>query len=297
MLTPILNVYHEFRHLLRRMSELFVWLPEYLSPQGHIYVYISNVFYSKGNCNWGDDLNLHLVEFISGRKVVQARCQLWPHKYYLCIGSILQWYSGKHAVVWGTGLIEPSLVKPCKEICAVRGPLTRKELMKQGIPCPEVYGDPALLMPRFYHPIPKKKYKIGLVCHYSERESAILSRIVNQCNIHYIDIQNYGVWYNFIDDILSCEYIISSSLHGCIISDAYGVPNRWCRFTSYQSEGNNFKFHDYYLSINRTVENPFFITKDTQENLIIDEIRKTWTLPSIDLDRLMAACPFKKWKK
>lgn len=286
--------YHELRHFLRKLSELIVWLPEYLSYKGHIFVYISNTYYSKSNSNWGDDLNRYLVEFISGKKVVHARCQLWPRDYYLCIGSVLQWFSSKDAIVWGAGLIEPASICACKEIRAVRGPLTRDELLRQGYDCPEVYGDPVLLMPRFYYPKIEKKHKIGLICHYLERGSTAVSLLLGNKDYYYIDIQNYGTWSSFIDKVLSCEYIISSSLHGCIISDAYGVPNRWCRFSAYQAEGNDFKFHDYYLSIKSNVESPFVVSVDTPIRLILDEIQQTWSLPSIDLDKLMDACPFKK---
>lgn len=290
----MLYYYHRIRHFLRVLSELIVWLPEYLSSKGHVYVYISNTYYSKSNCNWGDDLNRYLVEFISGKRVVHARCQLRPQTYYLCIGSILQWYSSKNAVVWGTGLIEPALVPSCKEIRAVRGPLTRLELIKQGHECPEIYGDPALLLPRFYYPIVEKKYKIGLICHYSERESNSVQTILESKEIHFIDIQNYGTWNKFIDEVLSCEMIISSSLHGCIVSDAYSIPNRWCRFSEYQAEGNNFKFHDYYQSIQNPIAIPFMVTGETPIYDIVEEIRRIWTSPKIDLDKLMEACPFKK---
>lgn len=290
------SVYKEFRHFLRRLSERVFWLPELLSPKGHIYVYISSPYYVKDNCNWGDDLNRYLVEAISGKKVVHARCQLLRKKYYLCIGSILQWHTSKYSEVWGSGLIEPSDVQSCNRIHAVRGPLTRKELIRQGYDCPEVYGDPALLLPRFYQPKgDKKKYKLGLICHYKEKNTDIIAKLTKNPDIHFIDVMNYGKITDFIEEIHSCEYIISSSLHGCIVSDTYGIPNLWCRFTSYKAEGNNFKFHDYYESVNKGhIKDPYIFSEEKTIDEITDIISGTWTLPEIDLDKLYNSCPFRK---
>ena len=116
--------------------------------------------------NWGDYVNLILAGFISNKKV-------YPYKYVkskstiAMMGSILPWAMDKDTLVWGSGCLDSnsplwkSVDKPLK-VLAVRGPLTRNVLMQHGIECPEIYGDPALLFPRYYFP-PKveKKYKYG----------------------------------------------------------------------------------------------------------------------------------------
>ena len=45
---------------------------------------------------------------------------------------------------------------------------------------------------------------------------------------HVISMINYDKWTDVIDDICSCEYILSNSLHGLIVADAYGVKNLFC---------------------------------------------------------------------
>ena len=54
-----------------------------------------------------------------------------------------------------------------------------------------------------------------------------------------------------IDRIASCDCIASSSLHGLIVSHAYGVPAVWIKFRDLPS-GDDVKFHDYYLSLGLT---------------------------------------------
>jgi pyruvyltransferase len=50
---------------------------------------------------------------------------------------------------------------------------------------------------------------------------------------------------HFINELASCDYILSSSLHGLILSDAYGIPNKWISISNNLS-GREFKFKDYY---------------------------------------------------
>lgn len=74
------------------------------------------------------------------------------------LGSLLQRIS-ESAVVWGTGLdfVYSMMMTPRPEaldldIRAVRGPMTAAFLRYQGFKVPEVFGDPAILMPTVYQP-------------------------------------------------------------------------------------------------------------------------------------------------
>ena len=49
----------------------------------------------------------------------------------------------------------------------------------------------------------------------------------------------------FIDNLTKCERVLSSSLHGLIISDSFGIPNM--RIVLSDSViGGDYKFSDYY---------------------------------------------------
>jgi pyruvyltransferase len=70
----------------------------------------------------------------------------------MVIGSIIGWMTNKDSIIWGSGVREPDNPLPAipRKVLAVRGPLTRKYLISQGVECPEIYGDPALLLPKIY---------------------------------------------------------------------------------------------------------------------------------------------------
>lgn len=110
--------------------------------------------------NWGDELNLYLIKELTGRKVYIHNHLLGffqKTSSYLCIGSIFDYYTHPNCVVWGTGLMHPysKLVNKPTKVLAVRGPLTKEWLNKNGVNCPTVYGDPALLLPLIVK-IPKR---------------------------------------------------------------------------------------------------------------------------------------------
>ena len=156
--------------------------------------------------------------------------------------------------------------KPYK-IISVRGPLTRELCIKQGIDCPPVYGDPAMLLPLFYNPRPSTyihtgSQKVGLIPHYVDKENGIVKQLAKNQEIHVIDIllspNKFGKmsveneWKKWIDELCSCDCVISSSLHGLIIAEAYGIPTLWVKFSD-EINGDDFKFYDYYASIGLSV--------------------------------------------
>lgn len=190
--------------------------------------------------NFGDAaLNSYIVQKMTGRKPhLVSITQPVNKKNYLLSGSILASADAK-SVVWGSGfLAERDKMKATPQaILAVRGRLTHMKLLKLDFDCPAVYGDPALLLPLFYKPeIKKKKYLCGVVPHYKDD---VITTKYREC--HKIDICA-GVE-EVINEIVSCQTIVTSSLHAMIVADAYNIPAYWHQFDKVKGKG--FKFYDY----------------------------------------------------
>lgn len=249
--------------------------------------------------NWGDDLNLYLLELVSGRNIYAANKSLLHNKFNLknfsCIGSILGMYENEATEVWGSGFISDRALlrkKPAK-IHSVRGKLTRELLLSQGVECPEIYGDPALLVSIFYKAKPIGKFKLGIIPHYVDLEIKYILDFVKQNeDVLLIDVAHYNKWTDVCDQIVSCDFVISSSLHGLIAADSYGVPNIWVKFSD-KVYGGNFKFLDYFSSVMRTETCPIYLQNINQ----IQQFLEISQLPSwdakINYDMILESCPFK----
>jgi pyruvyltransferase len=177
--------------------------------------------------NFGDKITPYILEKIKQEYTyVDKGCD---QEHYIICGSILT-ACNEHSVIWGAGIAQPyDLIAP-KQILAVRGTKTREFLLSKGVECPELYGDPAMMLPLLYQPQDQtKKRKIGYIPHVIDYvdEGWDLNKSVEQT----------------IDFIVQSEQIKSSSLHAIITAWTYGVP-----FEIIWSEnviGQRFKFADF----------------------------------------------------
>ena len=252
--------------------------------------------------NWGDAINPALVEFISGQRVqsvdIDARSLLplprdpAASTLFAVVGSIVH-HADSQTVIWGAGLQDKDtpLRQPPKAIHAVRGPLTAAELNRQGIPCDDVYGDPVLLLPRYYRPEARKRYRLGIIPHFSDQVHPALQRFAERDDVKLIDIR--GPLWGTVNAVCECEHIVSTSLHGLILADAYGIPSAWGQLGD-EVPGGRFKFLDYYLSIG---EGPVEPTTSLLDGSVSTLCRESAHRPiRLDLDRLLEACPF-RWSE
>lgn len=58
----------------------------------------------------GDDINVYLLERMTGRRVVVKNQSAFHNRFYRgpiysCIGSIIGWYETPQTTVWGSGII------------------------------------------------------------------------------------------------------------------------------------------------------------------------------------------------
>lgn len=208
--------------------------------------------------NFGDDLNVYLFEELTGKKVLKYDEYFHLSKSnYLGIGSIIEWCSTPHSIVWGSGAMYGDKNNRIKlgSVKALRGKYTKGYLEEFGIKCPNVFGDPALLLPLVYKPTNvEKKYKYGIVPHFVDFNTPQIQELCNKVDdLLVINLQKYDDWHEVINQFLSCECIVSSSLHGLIIADAYEIPNVRIKLSN-NIFGGDFKFKDYYSGIGKTYQ-------------------------------------------
>ncbi len=182
-----------------------------------------------------------------------------PH--LLTLGSVFQ-FARPGDVVWGTG-VNPYYQKPLPEgaqldIRAVRGPLTRQYILEElQVTCPEVYGDPGLLVPKFFPELTKpsepRHNHLVVAQHVDELYIRRYPERFREFNVLLCQRPDRMPWRAVVQEILASQFVIASSLHAIIIAEAYGIPARWWYndlLPSFRSAGH-FKYNDYYLSTGR----------------------------------------------
>ncbi|NGX17016.1 polysaccharide pyruvyl transferase family protein [Wenzhouxiangella sp. XN24] len=238
--------------------------------------------------NFGDVLNPILINWITNRRVLHTNPAYYDGVYLSAIGSICQ-RARPNTIIWGSGFISESaapLGAP-RKIHAVRGPRSRQIFDDLGVSCPEIYGDPALLTPKFYKPPSTKSHKYGVVPHYTDLTSKFIQECIRYPNIKVINPLRKNPL-EVISDIVACEKIASSSLHGLIIGDAYGVETMWIEIGQMLS-GGAFKFHDYYESIGIKGEAPLPVSRAKEISALSTDFRVKPI--NLDLEKLLQAFP------
>lgn len=255
-------------------------------------------FIFKDKENYGDLLSKYLIEKISGKKIkfIQPKKQpflKFNKRNLLAIGSIIH-HASKDSIVWGSGIIDFNQQIAEADFRAVRGPRTRDYLLSLGYSCPEIYGDPAIFLPDYYSPRIEKKYSLGVIPHYHDLELAkeIFSgwEGVKVIDLLTLDIEATT------REILECEKIISTSLHGIIVAHAYQIPGIWVKMSD-KIFGNDIKYVDYLESVSLEIYKPLFITQKIKRSEITSLFTSLPYLPSLKVlgelkERLMNAKPF-----
>jgi pyruvyltransferase len=175
------------------------------------------------------------------------------------VGSVLHFSkTGDH--IWGTGWNGNVSDKDFKarnlKVHAVRGPLTAEFLTSRKIEVPEVYGDPALLIPHIFKnrfkPNPEQDY----VFVPGQNDLPLLSDLTNV-------VSPMRGWNSIIDAILKSKLVLASSLHAIIVAEAFGIPARYVRLNPSE---DLFEYKDYYLGSGRK-ESEFKFASSIEEGL------------------------------
>ncbi|WBU63654.1 polysaccharide pyruvyl transferase family protein [Paracoccus aerodenitrificans] len=210
------------------------------------------LFWWRQKPNFGDDLSQHVVELISGKPV------MWQdpkNAELFAIGSLAdrilrthdQPREGKRPLLWGTGMLGPVDVRLTEivDIRALRGPLSATILGVRNLPL----GDPGLFASDLNLPRPECDGKIGVILHITQgMDRRVLRQLRRSGRFRFIDAARSAP--EVIADIARCRHVYSSSLHGLIVSDSFGIPNTWLSGPNIHRTPE-FKFFDYGLSISR----------------------------------------------
>lgn len=209
--------------------ELFFWRPD------------------DGTINFGDYLSLVVVEQQLRRSGHTLADETSRQARMFAIGSVLH-YARDGDVIWGSGINgrpgQNDLNRRVQtlDIRAVRGPRTQEILRRRGLSVPDLFGDPALLLPRLF---PDR---------FQRRRLRPWIFVPNLHDLHMIDhdaanvVSPLGSWNRRIEAILEADLVLASSLHGLIVAEAYGVPTRYVRLSDGEAE---FKYRDYYEGTGR----------------------------------------------
>jgi len=203
------------------------------------------------NGNVGDSLGPVICDWMLAQKGLNIDDSIQRTTHLITCGSLVG-AGSFDSVVWGSGIHVFANVKSLLfkryvrkyDVRAVRGPITRQILIGCGYDCKPLYGDPAVLMPYIYKPKVKKKYEYSAIIHYKNKDDLNLPAGCHRISPATTDYQF------FIDEICASKKILSSSLHGIILAESYGVPTVFIN-TGGDVDDSLMKYYDWYFSTNR----------------------------------------------
>ena len=202
--------------------------------------------------NLGDALSPVMVSLVSGRRVKHVSMRSRSSRLS-SVGTIAHAMTDGVVHVWGSGTsLHSNPLAPISQrkafkpdtaadfhVYATRGPITGEILGAENWKNDPVYGDPVWLLPEYYRPNITKKWELGVILHLSELEERCVECVPKRNFRRYcvpdqltskIRLLNtlteptVAAMRDRIDEILSCKRIVSTSLHGMVIAESYGIP-------------------------------------------------------------------------
>lgn len=212
-----------------------------------------STFYYTGCVNFGDLLTPLLLYSYGFTPYLLKNTNATSKKKVtemVSVGSILGIVDDSYdGLILGSGFGKESEACEFKNahVLALRGELTRRLLRcENGM----VLGDPGLLAFRLSSKKVDPKYALGIIVHYVELERDIHKQkfsCLRDSRVKLIDPRRNPK--SVINDVLACENILSSSLHGLIVADSFGIPNARVQLFESLILGGDFKFEDYYSAL------------------------------------------------
>lgn len=275
--------------------------------------------------NLGDALSPVMVALLAGRPARRVPFRS-RNPRLAAVGTIGQNLAGGTVWFWGTGC-SPSSGEPGRprhspdpgmtaHVVATRGPLSAARL-GGGRLATRTFGDPVWLLPRFYRPAVEKTCELGVILHLSE-----LADRSTTCRPH-PDLASFGAaslagapvrLINTVtpvspaglkarlDEILSCRRLVSTSLHGLVFAESYGIPclplpsgpEAGARVLELTAETQaDPRVVDLYLGLGRAKLPQYVQPRDapTDWGAVIDAIDRLWEPATLDEQALIDSFP------
>ncbi|BBE73742.1 polysaccharide pyruvyl transferase family protein [Oharaeibacter diazotrophicus] len=277
--------------------------------------------------NWGDAMSPVMVALLTGLPIERVPFRSVRNRL-AAVGTVAHGFEGGTVTVWGSGCSPHAnpRARPAEripyapppgtriEVAATRGPLSAARLGGAEAAERAAFGDPVWLLPRFYRPAVAKTHELGVILHLSEladraheaRPKSGLAaydlagvegvRLINTCTP--VSAEGLRAW---VDEVASCRRIVSTSLHGMVVAESYGIP---CLPLVNGREGLadvdlaapgpvDDRFVDLYrgLGLARLSAYARQPGRRIAWKRLIAAIDATWTEKTLDEDRLVAALP------
>lgn len=209
---------------------------------------VLQTYWWRGVPNFGDALAPLLI-----KRFVDKDSEWTPAKNasLISIGSILEHIpSAWNGYILGSGKLRPEskIDLSAATILALRGPLSAR-----GVKGSFAVGDPGLLAPDLVG-YQEKKYDLGIFPHWKDHDLVPRFQKIIRPPHSVIVIKPAEDPLTTLRQIGSCRRIVTSSLHGMIVADAFGIPRRVEMCDKLAKEGGDFKFRDYSASIRTPFE-------------------------------------------
>lgn len=198
--------------------------------------------------NFGDALSPVVVAALS-RLPVAPRAFDSRFLRITAVGTIGQGQRNGVVHVWGTGFDARRtlsqntgrFVAPPETgyvIHALRGPDSRRACLRAGLHAPAVYGDPGWVLPRIFpRGAAAPTTELGVIPHISELAEPTPQAVMRPGLLRFEGGAEDGVriiptyhepslsgFRAKLAEILACRRVVSTSFHGLILADAYGIP-------------------------------------------------------------------------
>lgn len=198
----------------------------------------TTTFYWRDKPNFGDYLGPLLLDYFADVSTIWVPA---PAAQIVSVGSLLHIVGPEYkGIVLGSGkLFEDTPTPKHANILGLRGPLSAMDYKGE-----IAIGDPGLLADELV--TVEKRHDLGIVPHWSDRD---LEHRPEFKKYHPLIIRPESNPLDVLRKIGSCRKIVSSSLHGIIVADAFGIPRRTEMTARFATEGGSFKFRDYNASV------------------------------------------------